>query len=132
MPVDPVALAHFKSWDGEIGQSFRERIERYKDVVRVNIPYKTGDLQRSIDSVEVEGAGPDTLVALVGANPHGTDAGYAAIVHDGSVPHVIAPRFPRKSLKFKVAGRVVYARRVFHPGTQPDPYLERWLGEITG
>jgi hypothetical protein len=44
--------------------------------------------------------------------------------HEGTVPHVIVPvRAPRLVFWSSRAGRVVYATRVNHPGTQPNRYL---------
>jgi hypothetical protein len=47
---------------------------------------------------------------------------YAAAVHDGSGPHIIRPK-KKKALRFVVAGRVVYATKVHHPGSPPRPFL---------
>lgn len=49
--------------------------------------------------------------------------------HEGTRPHAILPRRAR-ALRFKQGGRVVYARRVFHPGTRPNPYLMTALREV--
>jgi hypothetical protein len=54
---------------------------------------------------------------------------YAAAVHDGTRPHVIVPR-NRKVLRFKVGGKIVYARRVNHPGTRPRPFLRQALADV--
>lgn len=62
------------------------------------------------------------------------DAKYAAAVHNGSKPHVIAGRRVRrptrkrksrgpKTLKFTVGGKVIYRRRVNHPGSKGRPWL---------
>lgn len=59
------------------------------------------------------------------------DAHYARVVHDGTAPHVITPR-TRSALRFTVGGRVVYARRVFHPGTRGRPYLTTALDDVAG
>ena len=55
---------------------------------------------------------------------------YASFVHDGARPHVIRPR-SASVLRFRIGGRVVYARVVNHPGTAPRPFLDRALREIT-
>lgn len=67
---------------------------------------------------------------------------YAAMVHDGTRPHMIRPRAGRSGrpkrgggtkptyLRFEIGGRVVYAREVRHPGTDPRPFLDRALREI--
>ena len=45
-------------------------------------------------------------------------------MHKGTPAHVINPRF-KKVLRFVPRGGngFVFARRVFHPGTAPDPFL---------
>jgi len=52
---------------------------------------------------------------------------YARMHHDGTRPHAITPRRPGGRLRFRVAGRVVYAKRVWHPGTRPNRFLSRHL-----
>lgn len=42
---------------------------------------------------------------------------------NGTRPHMIFPRRPGGVLRFTVGGRVVYARYVSHPGTQPNNWL---------
>ena len=62
--------------------------------------------------------GPEGPSVLVGsAHPR------SRMHHDGTRPHVIVPRKGRV-LRFKTSdGRVVYARKVNHPGTRPNPFL---------
>lgn len=50
------------------------------------------------------------------------DQPYAAIVEHGSRPHEI---HGRPLLRFVVNGRVVYARKVNHPGTRPYNILKQ-------
>jgi hypothetical protein len=47
----------------------------------------------------------------------------------GTRPHVIRPRV-RKSLKFKIGGRTVFARVVHHPGTKKNDFLTKALREV--
>ena len=51
-------------------------------------------------------------------------AKYGPFVHEGTPAHVINPRF-KKVLRFVPRGGngFVFTRRVFHPGTAPDPFL---------
>lgn len=60
----------------------------------------------------------------------GSDVFYAPYVNDGTAPHVIRPR-NAQALRFRVGGRIVYARVVNHPGTRPNPFLDRALREVT-
>ena len=60
----------------------------------------------------------------------GPTASYAPFVSLGTAPHVIMPRaakvlaFPGGNL-----GGVVFAKRVQHPGTRPNPYIENAVAD---
>ena len=54
---------------------------------------------------------------------------YAPMVNDGTRPHIIRPK-RAQALRFRVGGRVVYARVVRHPGTKARPFLDRALREV--
>lgn len=88
------------------------------------VPRKTGHLARSIGPGAV-----GATFALVEARTN-----YAAFVEFGTRPHVIRPRnkrvlaWPaagqaRLSGRVKTGGRVIFAKRVNHPGTKAEPYL---------
>ncbi len=49
-------------------------------------------------------------------------AKYALPIEEGSRPHVIRPR-KAKALRFVVKGKVVFARKVNHPGNRPYRFL---------
>lgn len=53
-----------------------------------------------------------------------TDDEVAEILEKGSAAHIISPRVAN-ALRFEIGGRVVYARRVQHPGTRAYRWLER-------
>lgn len=57
------------------------------------------------------------------------DTDYAQAVNDGTRPHIIRPK-NAKALRFRVGGRVVYAKVVHHPGTRPNPFLDRALRDV--
>lgn len=60
----------------------------------------------------------------------GSDHPIAELHAKGTRPHVILPRNAR-ALRFTVAGGdVVFAKRVNHPGTRANPYLEQALEEV--
>lgn len=80
-------------------------------------PVRTGRLKASIHPDPVRRSGPWSISTGVSA-----DAPYAAPVHEGARPHVIRPRNAR-ALRFEINGRVVFARRVNHPGQRAQPFL---------
>ena len=47
----------------------------------------------------------------------------------GTRPHVIRPR-TRKVLKFRMAGRTVFAKVVHHPGTKANDFLTKALRTV--
>lgn len=49
-------------------------------------------------------------------------APYALYVHGGTKPHTITPK-RRRALRWVSGGDFVFAKRVRHPGTQPDEFL---------
>ncbi|SRR5712691_2067245 len=48
---------------------------------------------------------------------------YGYMQEVGTRPHVILPRKSGGYLRFEVGGRVVFAKKVNHPGTKPTPWL---------
>jgi HK97 gp10 family phage protein len=78
-------------------------------------PWRTGKLARSIVK-EVDEDGVASIKAL---------APYAIHVIKGTAPHEIRP-INASCLAFKAAGgEMVFTRLVRHPGTKPNPFLER-------
>ncbi|MFB7496094.1 hypothetical protein ACFC09_15605 [Streptomyces sp. NPDC056161] len=46
---------------------------------------------------------------------------------EGTRPHLIRPRKRNGVLRFEAGGDVVFTRLVRHPGTRPNPWLQRAL-----
>jgi hypothetical protein len=86
-------------------------------------PVDTGRLRSSIR------AEPPRIFTFRGSVTIGSDLEYAAMVNDGTRPHIIRPRRARV-LRFQVGGRTVYAREVHHPGTRANPFLDRALRDV--
>lgn len=80
-----------------------------------NFRTKSGMLERS---VSVQQTGPAQAVVFLDRNV----APYAAMVHEGTRAHIIAPT-RRKALRWSSRGAFFFARRVSHPGTKPDQFL---------
>lgn len=90
---------------------------------KVLAPVDTGRLRASIRVESRRSLGFRTIYTV------GSDVEYAAMVNDGTRPHVIRPR-RAQVLRFQVGGQVVFARVVNHPGTRPRPFLDRALREV--
>ena len=73
-----------------------------------NAPRKTGVYQRSIDY-----DGACTITA---------NANYSADIEYGTNAHQITP-VNKKALAFQSNGKTVFAKKVNHPGTQPNPVM---------
>lgn len=85
---------------------------------------RPGTLRDSIVSRLAVG-GTHGLAVLVGSEDK-----MAMWHHEGTVPHVIAARRkPRLVFFWPRVGKVVYLKRVSHPGTQPNRYLTLALSE---
>jgi len=81
---------------------------------------RTGRLQRSIHKKHLGNVTGQYL--WIGSNVH-----YALAHHEGTKPHIIAPK-KRKELVFRSGSRVlVHTPVVKHPGTRPNPYLRAQL-----
>lgn len=86
-------------------------------------PVNTGRLRGSIRAEEPR------VFSLRGSVKVGSDLEYAGFVNDGTRPHIIRPR-NAQVLRFRVGGRLVYAKVVHHPGTRARPFLDRALREV--
>lgn len=73
---------------------------------------QTGNLRRSIQKQIKR---PASAVIF-------TDEKYAPYVEEGTRPHVITPK-NKKFLAFKSGGRMVFAKKVNHPGSKPYPFF---------
>lgn len=49
---------------------------------------------------------------------------YALTVHEGTKPHTILPK-NKPFLAFKSKGKWIYAKKVRHPGTKANPFMDR-------
>jgi len=83
-------------------------------------PVDTGRLKNSI---KVEHVNNDKIsISMVD---------YAAHVEFGTKPHDIVPK-NKKALKFKGVGGTVFAKKVRHPGTRPNPFISNTIRNKLG
>ena len=100
-------------------ERFIERLaDRTEEVMYEKAPERTGRLKKSIRKI----VKPNKAVI-------GPTVPYAIYVEYGTRPHKIRPVRAR-ALRFEVEGRVVFAARVLHPGTRPQPFVRETAEQI--
>jgi hypothetical protein len=83
------------------------------------VPVKTGQLRRSITL--------DYKPISVSIYP---TVKYALPLHEGSKPHVILP-VRKQVLAFRKGGKLIFAKRVNHPGYKGNRFVERTVSIVT-
>ena len=106
----------------KLGGPLRQKlVERLAEIAwsraSYGAPWRTGKLAGSI--VKVVGDGEAWIKAL---------APYAVFVEKGTAPHIITP-VRASVLAFEVGGEMVFTGLVRHPGTKPNPFLQRAANE---
>jgi HK97 gp10 family phage protein len=94
--------------------------------MEARVPVKTGKLKGSL-RIQVH---TDTVII----GPNENQAPYAGYVEFGTKPHVIKPKSVHGVLVFYIGGKKIVTRKVNHPGTQPQPYVqpafEAWVDSL--
>lgn len=104
-----------KTTHGDV-YKYLEKLARQLEVrAKAQVNKRSGALAASIKS-SVEQHDGEISIRI------GSPLNYALLVHEGTKPHVITAHGGRL-LRFTVRGQIVYARRVYHPGTRPNRYL---------
>jgi len=108
----------FNSVIDKLSKELKQKlIERLADVAWASAfygaPWRTGRLAGSI--IKEVGDGEAEVQAL---------AAYAVFVEFGTAPHEIRP-VNASVLAFEVGGKMVFTPVVRHPGTKPNPFMER-------
>lgn len=115
--VDPGRLLRLTRARG--GVAYRHMSARTRRVARIAEGEAPGSMGRYIDWTVTEG--PRGLQGVITCtHPK------VRFVLDGTRPHLIRPR-RAKALRFEVGGDVVFSKLVRHPGTRPNPFLQRAL-----
>lgn len=113
----------FRDPRGPVGRDLEARSRRVQARARTLVGVRSGTLLASIR--REQGVGPRGLFYDVVAGVPGLTT-YLGYQHDGAAPHVIYPR-RRKALRFLSGGRIVFARKVNHPGSKGTHFLTRAL-----
>lgn len=96
----------------DAARKFARAVRIVDDRLDKSVPVKTGRLKRSRRTRLSTGG--DLLSAEIS---YSVSPDYGQFLDEGVKPHVIRPR-RAKVLRFVVGGKVVFARRVMHPGTR--------------
>lgn len=112
---NPAAIAKLSAPGGLVDQYTYGVSKAIAATAQGLAPRDTGALAASIT---VKRVGPSSWTVVA-------NSPYAMAVHQGTRPHEIRPKNGRV-LKFPSrGGRIVYAPKVNHPGTKPNPFLEK-------
>lgn len=103
---------------GLVHRNLSRRAERVVNAAR---NYAPGSMGRGI-VWHIEGQGRD-LSAVITSTHRATQ-----YVVNGTRPHLIRP-VRAQALRFTTGGRIVFAKLVHHPGTQPNDFLGKALRE---
>lgn len=107
--------------NGNVGRDLRRRGNKLVALATATVGKRSGRLARSIKSTYYPVKNPYVDV--------GSNVGYALAVHEGTRPHIIRPN-DRKTLRFKIKGKIIYVEQVVHPGTRAKKYLTRHLRRV--
>jgi hypothetical protein len=115
--VDDAAIYSLcASPNGPVQKDLKSRARRVETGAKRQVGVETGRLRESIKADVRPGRNrlPEIYI--------GSNVRHALMHHEGTRPHIIHPSM-RRTLRFKVRGRVVYTTVVRHPGTRPNHYL---------
>lgn len=113
---NPVGQAEvLESPGGPVGRHLLKIGNQLQRYARQDVGKKTFKLERSI-SVSLSLVSTGLMVSV------GSDDPIAYMHHEGTRAHVILPRHA-SVLKFTSGGKLIYAKRVNHPGTRQNAYL---------
>lgn len=119
--LEALVRAHAREAGERLGEAFVEQL-------RSNMPYRSGDMQRSVEVESVEEGDSNVVVRVVVHSEYAVYQNYGTGIYgpDG-VP--IYPRTPGGVLVFDwpAAGGVVFLRHV--AGTEPQHFWERTLDQ---
>lgn len=118
----------FRNLRDQLGQVARQRVDRANRAMTSELkstaPVDTGELRR-VTGVEVVSQTERQV-----RSEARIDVDYGSFVTMGTRPHVIRAR-PGGVLRFEVGGKTVFATKVNHPGTGPNDFYDRVIGNTS-
>jgi hypothetical protein len=111
---------------GKVGRWLTLQAEKVAIGAKAQVGVRTGALKASI-KVHSHERNPRGQSIMIGSTLN-----YAYVHHEGSKPVIITPKGGHKVLRFRVGARIIYGKRVIHPGTKPNRYLKNSLKLVDG
>lgn len=114
-------MRRFANFGRRVGEELRDSVRKFTRNVQERARRehrfisRTGRTERSIET-DVRRNGEDVTGEVV------TRDKIAIFLAEGTRPHIIVPR-RKKALRWVSGGKFVFAKKVHHPGTKPDPFL---------
>ena len=105
-----------KQPEGAVGRTLTTRGRRILVAAGLQVGVDTG---RLIQSLKITTHSRSTRGQFIMV---GSKLNYAYMHHEGTKPHIIAPR-RSQVMVFASKGNVIYTTSVKHPGTKPNRYL---------
>jgi hypothetical protein len=101
--------------------AIRVLVDEAKREIEVRTPERRGTLRKGVYGEVIDGGESGRV---------GAKARHAHLVHDGTRAHDIAPRRQdRKAVSFVAGGKRITRRRVSHPGTRANPWVQDAVDE---
>lgn len=109
-----------ESYDKVLADTLLLSSVQAEGLIRREAPVDTGNLRRSVQHF-TKGS-KEAGVSARGAK-------YWVDIEYGTAPHVITPK-KAKALRFQIGKDEVYAKKVQHPGTAPNPFVKRAVNTL--
>ena len=105
-----------KQPQGVVGRSLTRRGRKILAAAGLQVGVDTGELLKSLKITTHSRSTRGQFIMV------GSKLNYAYMHHEGTKPHIIAPR-RSQVMVFASKGNVIYTTSVKHPGTKPNRYL---------
>jgi hypothetical protein len=123
---EPVIQAYLNTTGGTVGRWMTAQGTKVVVGARAQVGVKSGRLRDSIKIQEHRTMAGGQIMRI------GSVVNYAYVHHEGMKPVIITPKGTHKTLRFRAGARIIYSRRVVHPGFKPNRYLKDNIKLIDG
>lgn len=114
---------------GAANRMLRDTGRVFSVALKSETPRVTGKLANSTRPQITGGNTSQTLEVRQGARTPGGDF-YGGFVRGGTRPHEIRP-VKAGALVFRIGDKLIFAKKVNHPGTKPNRYDKRALAKVS-